>query len=78
MGFEIGDDIKKATKYCGKGFSCLDGGRNDLCRIRKCIGGKVHFIECLNGSSCAYKKDFGGSKYCDCPVRKELYRKYGV
>lgn len=76
MTYEIDKKTVKLAKLCGKGVSCLKSERDDLCKVRLCIEGKIHFIECMNEEICAYQKDFGGSKYCDCPVRKEIYNKY--
>ena len=41
------------------------------------ITGKVYFIECDNEVYCTYQKTYGNSKYCECPVRKEIFDKFG-
>lgn len=78
MAFKVDENTIKVAGLCNKEFSCLKGPREDLCKVKRCVDGKVHFVECLSGDLCHYKKDFGGSSYCDCPVRKVLFKKYGV
>jgi len=77
MTYEIDDDIKKRTRQCKKHFSCLEEDGEKLCRVKQCIEGKVYFIECDNEVYCTYQKTYGNSKYCECPVRKEIFDKFG-
>ena len=77
MSFDIDDDIKTRTRLCKKHFSCLKDDGEKLCRVKQCIEGKVYFIECDTAEYCSYQKSFGDSKYCECPVRKEIFNKYG-
>ena len=76
--YTVSEETIAETKRCNKGFSCLNGQRENLCQVETCINGKVHFIKCLNEESCSYKGTFGDGVICYCPTRKELYNKHGV
>jgi hypothetical protein len=77
MEFQISEDILRKTK-CKKGFSCLSGQRNDLCKVKNYIEGKVIFLEALNDHSCYYSTSFGYAYICNCPTRKEIYDRYQI
>ena len=78
MGFLVSDETKQKTTNCKKDFACLNGNGSNLCAVEHCVDGKVHFIRCIDQSSCSYRSSFGNGFYCDCPIRKELYNKYGI
>ncbi len=69
--------IKKTTK-CRKKFSCLSGGIAGICKVEKCIGKDLLFIECKENQYCNYRAYFGYSSLCTCPVRKELHSRYNI
>ena len=66
------------TDKCDKNFTCLEEDGKNLCPIEDCVGGKVHFIKCLDSKPCQYKTFFGDGFVCCCPTRKELYNKYKI
>ena len=39
---------------------------------------KVYFIKHPKDKRCNYALSFGGSYICNCPTRREIYRRYGV
>jgi len=78
MESHVSDEVKQSATNCKKDFSCLKAGRNDLCQVKYCVGGKLHFIKCLNQEYCSYQHAFGDEFFCSCPVRKELYNRYGI
>ena len=69
--------IEQSTK-CQKCFSCLENNGKDLCKVNQCIEDKILFVECDDINYCSYQKSFGDNKYCQCPVRKEIFTKYKV
>jgi hypothetical protein len=74
---EIDEDIQKNTTKCKKVFKCLADNNYKLCKIIESVRDNVFFIECLGVKPCIYKISFGYSSYvCNCPTRKEIYRKY--
>ena len=76
MHISVSDEARRAATKCEKVFSCLEGGRNDLCEVESCIDGKVHFLKCLNDSYCSYQQSFGYGVLCSCPVRMEIFNKF--
>lgn len=78
MNLDIGEEIKRKTTKCKKGFSCLSGERKDLCKVEFCVNEEIHFLKCRYSSVCGYQVPFGYSSVCTCPVRKELYNKHKI
>ena len=76
MKYEIDEKILKETTDCKRKFKCLESEDHIYCRVKDCVEGKVHFIECLYEAPCEYKMVFGHSLVCNCPTRKEIYNRY--
>lgn len=76
--YNVSEETTEETKKCDKDFSCLKGQHEDLCPVKDCVNGKVHFVECLNSTQCLYKTSFGESFICNCPTRKELFNKHKI
>ncbi len=74
---QISETIKNATK-CRKGFSCLNGNRENMCKVELNIGDKIHFVKCIDDKPCDHRVPFGYSFVCLCPVRKELFNRYNI
>lgn len=74
----LSTEVKQATTECKKEFSCLEGNRTDLCKVKYCVDRELHFIKCLNEGYCPYQYLFGKEYVCVCPTRKEIYNKYKV
>lgn len=75
---KISEDIIKNTKKCTKKYSCISGTRTEICKVELNIEDKIHFVKCLSHESCPYRISFGYSYVCICPVRKELFNRYGI
>jgi hypothetical protein len=78
MDIFIKEEIIKETTNCLKGFSCLSGKGKDLCRVLACFDDDIHFILCQNDEFCSYQKKVSERVYCDCPVRKEIFKSYNI
>lgn len=79
MNYDISDKILKETQNCNKDIACLNSSEYALCEVVECVGDQVHFIKCLDKKYCSYKMLFGYSSYfCNCPIRKEIFNKYGI
>ena len=70
--------ILQNTTNCENGFSCLNGGREKICKVESVVSDKVLFVKCLHTDNCYYKLSFGQEIICTCPTRKEIYNKYGI
>ncbi len=78
MQFEIAQDILDSAKHCQKEFACLNGGTDDICAIGTPVGSEVCFVERPKGLTCRYGDYYGYHKaICTCPVRKEIWKRYG-
>ena len=79
MNIVISKEILKATTKCASGFSCLRRtDKKDLCQGESVFTGKLHFVKCLYNKHCVYQRPFGYGLFCTCPIRKEIYNKYGI
>jgi len=78
MAIKIDETVVRATTECAKDFACLDTSGKNLCHVKHCVQGKVHFIECLNVDYCSYQMSFGTGVVCNCPVRRDIYNLYGL
>ena len=77
--FKIPEEIRLCATECTKEHACLMNEKHELCPVVKNIEGKIHFIQCIEDRPCIYKNHIGDSVYtCTCPVRKEIFNKYGV
>jgi hypothetical protein len=70
--------IAQATK-CQSNYSCLSGTAPDVCKVEQAFGGGlVLFVKKDTSYFCPYSGRFGMSPVCSCPVRKEIYQRYGI
>lgn len=78
MFLEIDREIIQKTTDCKNNFDCLTNYFHNFCKVESTIGGKVHFVKCLNGHNCDDKLCFAQEHTCTCPTRKEIFKKYGI
>lgn len=78
MKVEIRPEIIEKVKICPHDFKCLIDTNHIPCKVVECCNQQVHFIESDTIFYCPLKMSFGHSKICKCPVRIEIYNKYGV
>lgn len=78
MDITISEQILRQTE-CDENFECLSGETKCLCKVQECLECKVLFIENLNGQHCRHWNRWGDSfASCSCPLRRELYNRYGI
>ena len=77
MKKEINKKIIAETTRCDKEFDCL---QNDLScgKVEYRIYQEELLLKCLDNRNCSYKKPFGLSFMCNCPIRKEILNKYSI
>lgn len=76
-----GVDICCEVEHCISNdvlFAEIPKGRDICCEVEHCISNELLFVKIPNCNLCPYTLDFGGSIVCSCPIRKEIYNKYGV
>ena len=71
---EIDQEIRDKATCCRKDKRCLQEGGQ--CKVVDSVADKVFFVEGEEGRACSYCLSFGDGRYCNCPVRQELHRKY--
>ncbi|RLD47679.1 MAG: hypothetical protein DRI94_13655 [Bacteroidetes bacterium] len=78
MNFEIDSDIINKT-HCDKDFICLkEEAEDNICKINKCFDDKFCSISKAKFENCINCFSFGYSRMCKCPVRIEIFKKYGI
>jgi len=78
MSYEVSPEAMKKTT-CSKGFRCLNESVGPDCEvIRKVVTGVLLNL-CAAKPFCSYCQPVKGDEgFCLCPVRVELYEKYGI
>jgi len=78
-GYNIDEHIKQAAaRKCSKGFSCLEGNTECLCPVRTINGNHTVQIDPSTANSCKNCFHMNPKTYCLCPIRNELYNRYGI
>ena len=73
---EVSEKTRQKTDKCWRGFACLSNATNGVCAVRDQVG-DVLFVEKTRQAYCPYDVTFGYSHICSCPVRHELFERYG-
>ncbi len=73
--FEIDQTIIAKTN-CDKGFACL-GDTPVYCSVLATLGHAMVKLECCQQLECRHNKSYGALQACICPVRHEIFTKYG-
>jgi hypothetical protein len=78
MNFEIDIIILDSTHRCRCDFSCLKGDKECFCQVDSLVSDKLLFIKDEKHNVCDYMTSFGYSYFCNCPTRKEIFKRYKV
>jgi len=75
--FKLEEEVLNQTDRCEGNFSCLDGDDSCLCEVDQIINDSLLYIKPSQNISCEYKVSFGYTTYyCNCPTRREIYKRY--
>lgn len=77
MALKIDQEIIDSTD-CPKDFPCLSGKEDDLFEVEETLGYNMLVVDGPTPINCKYSANYGGLHGCKCPVRVEIYRKYGI
>lgn len=77
MRLQISDAVIKSASRCDKGRACIQSAGHVYCSVAHCVMHRIHFVECLNEKPCPYKTAVERAAVCTCPVRKEVFNRYG-
>jgi len=75
LEIKIDKKIIDETK-CDFNFICLKNNK-PLCVVERCLD-KVCFLHSCHEGVCNNKIFYGDSIICNCPVRIEIFNKYGI
>jgi hypothetical protein len=78
MAINVSDIILKATTKCKKGFSCLSGKTDCMCKVTSFNPDHPVVIKPSSADPCEYNLSFAQSNYCLCPVRNDIYKRYKI
>ena len=80
MSLEIDEELLELTDRCIDDLSCLTDGTKCFCEVENVAAHEVFFVKTESAlvAECPYAEPFGYSVACMCPVRKEIYRRYGI
>jgi hypothetical protein len=76
MNFFIEPQTVAATR-CEKDYECLYGTPRKLCQPEFKYSDRL-YLNCRHDEGCLFNGLPKGFVQCDCPVRKEIFRNYGV
>ncbi|MBN2178603.1 MAG: hypothetical protein JW743_04175 [Deltaproteobacteria bacterium] len=78
MNREVSPVVLEKTDRCPRGMKCLKKGEKPVCEVERLIDGAGAFLKSDGVDICPYKMSFGSAYVCNCPIRYELHKKYGV
>jgi len=65
-----------AATECDKDFACLSDSQV-YCSVLTTLGHVMVQLECRQRLDCRHNKSYSGLQTCNCPVRHEIFTKYG-
>lgn len=66
-----------ANTECDKGFACLCT-TPIYCSVLSTLGHNMVKLECQQQLDCRHNRVYGALQACNCPVRHEIFTKYGI
>ena len=76
--FDIPAAIREQADKCRHDFSCLLTGRcgdGPMCEVESAHGSNVLCVLAAGWPECNYHLDFGGARFCVCPVRCAIHQR---
>lgn len=73
---EIDKKIIGRTLNCTENCACLTDADKIICEVESNVNNELLFVKCVSQCNNKYKDSFGFGHICNCPVRKEIFRKY--
>ena len=78
MNYWVDEAVIQSADRCGNRQACLYCKEHTLCRVECCVMHTVYQVKCLDDKPCSYKAVSDGYPICTCPVRRNLFDRYGV
>ncbi len=79
--FDVPAAILELATKCRHRFSCLQSGQcgdSPMCDVEATHGKNVLCVQAAGWPGCDYHLDFGGARFCVCPVRCAIHLQHGV
>ena len=77
---EVSKHARDETTECSHRFSCLTAnkcGDRPLCEVEATAGHHNLVLKSREGRACPYRLPSGHDIFCQCPVRFEIYQRFG-
>ncbi len=74
--FSVPQEVINKTTKCRHQHSCLKTGRcgdSPMCEAEEAHGPQVLCVRSAEWPGCPYHLDFGGARFCVCPVRNAIH-----
>jgi len=78
LALKVPENVVFAAKHCEHGYRCLKDDVGCLNKAEFRIPGDGVFIRSQGKATCPYAEPCEGGYACSCPVRIELFEKYGL
>jgi hypothetical protein len=78
MELFVNDDIKQSVKLCINHHACLNGKKQNICNVISTLNTYELYVYGKGNSHCNYKHPLNERFLCTCPMRMEIYNKYGI
>jgi len=76
---EISDEARnKVAASCSHNLCCLSLGQDQVCPAKKHRPRQILPLQSRKRADCPFLKSYKDAWFCICPVRVELYERYGV
>jgi hypothetical protein len=76
--YEIDYKTVMAATHCTKGKRCLQQRVAAVCgQVHHCVMDKLLLVDCPDDKPCPYRHNIDHGHACSCPVRKEIFLRYG-
>ena len=75
--FSVAAEILAKTTKCRHDYSCLQTGRcgdGPMCAVETVHAEDVLCVRAPDWPDCSYHLEFGGARFCVCPVRCAIHQ----
>jgi len=80
MKIEVNENVIDKTTHCDHDFLCLSDEWKQCGIVKALIADNLLYVDFDWGQrrNCSYMVSFGSGYYCTCPIRIEIYKRYGI
>jgi hypothetical protein len=79
MEIQVDLRIVAQARRCKRQFACLFDDLENLCKVKDIAVDVLYLVEDADEQKCGYQVRFGhDAVVCLCPVRREIYKRYGI